>query len=515
MTSKLRSIGLRYGLPLASFALILLLATAIRRWFSLQLDPTTFIIGLLIASAWFGGRGPGLAIAIAFETTIDYFYLQAQPLTWRYTFIIFNRTALFVILALFASSRRKAEREREELLRREQAARNEAEEANRLKDEFLATVSHELRTPLNAILGWASLLSRHTMDEATLRVAASVIERNARGQAEIINDILDVSRIVTGKLRIEPRVIELAPIIQMALDTVHPAAEAKSIVIATAYDPAASVVKGDPDRLQQVIWNLLSNAIKFTPHGGRIDVRLERVGAHAEIRVSDSGIGIDAQFLPYVFDRFRQADSSMTRAHSGLGLGLSIVRHLIELHGGSVAVESAGQGEGAAFTVRLPLAEGIVAPVRAVRDSLQLDSHAAAEVVTGEANLYGLRVLVVDDDPDTREILCVVLGQRGAEVHAAASSADALIAFREWKPNVLISDLGMPGEDGFALIERVRQLAPEDGGNIPAAALTAYAREEDSRRAHSAGYQVHISKPVDPAKLAAVVAGLARHARKA
>jgi len=263
-----------------------------------------------------------------------------------------------------------------------------------------------------------------------------------------------------------------------------------------------------------VIWNLLSNAIKFTPRGGRIGVRLERAGAHAEIRVSDSGIGIDAQFLPYVFDRFRQADSSTTRAHSGLGLGLSIVRHLIELHGGSVAVESAGQGQGAVFTVRLPLAEGSAAPARAVIDSFQPGGQ-AAEVATGETNLYGLRVLVVDDDPDTREILCVVLGQRGAEVHAAASSADALIAFHEWKPNVLISDLGMPGEDGFALIEKVRRLAPEEGGNIPAAALTAYAREEDSQRAQSAGYQIHISKPVDPTKLAAVVAGLARRASNA
>ncbi|MFL6216147.1 MAG: ATP-binding protein [Blastocatellia bacterium] len=646
MVSKLRSIGLRYLLPPASFVLILLLATFIKRWFALQLDLTIFIIALLIASAWYGGRGPGLVIAIAFEATMDYFYLQAQPMTWRYAFIVFNRTVLFVALALFASSRRKAEaslrqqrewlrvslasigdaviatdldgqvsfinptaetltgwtsaevtgkplddifliineetrasvespfvaikreghvvglanhtlligkdgrevpiedsgapikdeggntigviivfhdvserrraeREREQLLRREQTARSEAEGANRLKDEFLATVSHELRTPLNAILGWASLLNRHTPDEATLRVAASVIERNAKGQAEIINDILDVSRIVTGKLRLEPHVIELAPIIEMALDTVHPAAEAKSITITAAYDPTASVVMGDPDRLQQVIWNLLSNAIKFTPRGGHIDVRLERAGALAEIKVSDSGIGIDAQFLPYVFDRFRQADSSMTRTHGGLGLGLAIVRHLTELHGGSVAVESPGQGQGAVVTVHLPLAQASVAPARAVKDSLQSDSQAAADSATGEIDLYGLRVLVVDDDADTREILQLVLRQRGAEVHAAATSADALIAFREWKPNVLVSDLGMPGEDGFTFIQKVRRLAPEEGGNIPAAALTAYARDEDSERAHSAGYQVHISKPVDPAKLAAVVAGLARRANKA
>jgi PAS domain S-box-containing protein len=648
MGSKLRSFGLRYVLPLVLFVLIILFASGLKRWFSLQIDPTILIIALLIASAWYGGRGSGLLVAIVFEATMDYFYLQAQPLTWRYGIIIFNRTVLFVALALFASSRRaaearlrqqrewlrvslasigdaviatdldgavsfinptaealtgwvsaevvgkplddlfriineetratvespfaaikregnvvglanhtlliakdgreipiedsgapikdqsgriigviivfhdvserrRAEREREQLLRREQAARGEAEAANRLKDEFLATVSHELRTPLNAILGWASLLNRRTVDEATIRAAASVIERNAKGQAEIINDILDVSRIVTGKLRIEPQLIEPHSIIQMAIDTLHPAAAAKSIAIISTLEPQAGTVLGDPDRLQQVVWNLLSNAIKFTPRGGRIEVGLKRTGTQVEIKVSDNGIGIDAQFLPYVFDRFRQADSSTTRTHGGLGLGLAIVRHLIELHGGTVAAESRGQGQGAVFSVRLPLADERAASAHSVNAASRHDDQAAAvgETLIGTTDLGGLRVLVVDDDPDTREILCLTLSQYGAEVHAAASTADALGAFREWKPNVLISDLGMPGEDGYAFIEKVRRLAPEEGGNIPAAALTAYARDEDSERARSAGYQIHIPKPVDPATLTTVVARLARRAKKA
>ncbi|HKP11394.1 MAG TPA: ATP-binding protein, partial [Blastocatellia bacterium] len=608
MASKLRSIGLRYVLPLATFVLILMLVTGLRRWFSLQVDATFLIIALLIASAWYGGRGSGLLVAIVFEATIDYFYFQAQPLTWRYGIIIFNRTALFVALALFASSRRKAdsslrhqrewlrvslasigdaviatdlsgavsfinptaealtgwtshevvgkpldevfqiineetretvespfaairregnvvglanhtlliakdgreipiedsgapikdesgstmgviivfhdvserrraEREREQSLRREQAARGQAEEANRLKDEFLATVSHELRTPLNAILGWASLLNRRTMDDQTVRAAAAVIERNAKGQAEIINDILDVSRIVTGNLRIEPRVIELAPLIQMAIDTTHPAAAAKAVTVNAALDPDAGAVLGDPDRLQQVVWNLLSNAVKFTPRGGRIEVGLAREGAHVEIKVSDSGIGIDGQFLPYVFDRFRQADSSTTRAHGGLGLGLAIVRHLVELHGGTVAADSLGEGQGAIFIVRLPLADVREPQVRTAQASSRHEEPMAVvdETAAVAADLGGLRVLVVDDDPDTREILCMVLSQHGAEVHAAGSSDEGIGVFREWKPNVLISDLGMPGEDGFAFIERVRRLAPEEGGGVPAAALTAYA----------------------------------------
>ncbi|HKQ08790.1 MAG TPA: ATP-binding protein [Blastocatellia bacterium] len=648
MNKKLRSVTLRYVLPVVAFAALLLFFLGLKRWFALAIDPTILIIALLIASAWYGGKGSGLLVGIAFEVAIDYFSLATQPFTWRYAVTMVNRMVLFAALAFFTGSRRSAERrlrdqreylrvslasigdaviatdmngavtfinptaealtgwtaaeatgqplhevlrivseeargpvespfaaiqregkvvglanhtlliardgreipiedsgapikdptgqmigviivfhdvserrlaekEREQLLRREQTARGEAEAANRLKDEFLATVSHELRTPLNAILGWASLLSRRSLDDQTTRNAASVIERNAQGQARIIEDILDVSRIITGKLRIEPEAVELAPIIDAAIDTNSPAATAKAITIVTALDRDADIVLGDADRLQQIVWNLISNAIKFTPENGRIEVELKRVDAQVEIRVSDSGIGIDPRFLPYVFDRFRQADSSTTREHGGLGLGLAIVRHLTELHGGTVTADSLGRGRGAVFTVRLPLADVRVAPALAPQAaSTSGDRTAAASaLLAGAADLGGLRVLVVDDDPDTREILRLVLSESGAEVHAAGTSSEALGAFRDWKPHVLISDLGMPGEDGFALIKKVRTLAPEEGGNIPAAALTAYAREEDSLRARSAGYQIHISKPVDPTRLVAVVAGLARHAGKA
>lgn len=403
------------------------------------------------------------------------------------------------------SARRHAEQEREGLLKGEQAARTEAEAANRLKDEFLATVSHELRTPLSAILGWAALLNSSELEAETVRNALAVIQRNARAQAEIIDDILDVSRIITGKFHIEARTVALAPIIQAAIDTLHPAAAAKAITTTVSFDEKAGLVMGDADRLQQVIWNLVSNAIKFTPNNGRVRVRLEQVDSHLEVSVSDNGIGIDQRFLPFIFERFRQADSSSTRTHGGLGLGLAIVRHLVELHGGTVSAESDGEGCGAVLTVRLPLA--------AAHQMLPPDSALIlnqAEETGDEADLTGLRVLVVEDEPDLLEILGVVLKQHGAQVYTAASSADAMEALLDWKPDVLVSDLGMPGEDGFALIDKVRAL--KQGGNIPAAALTAYVREEDRLRALAAGYQIHIPKPVDPTALAAAVAGLAKRA---
>ncbi|MGB9180223.1 MAG: ATP-binding protein [Pyrinomonadaceae bacterium] len=414
------------------------------------------------------------------------------------------------------SERRRAEQEREQLLRREQQARSEAEASDRLKDEFLATVSHELRTPLNAILGWAALLNQGALEEETVHNALKVIERNAKAQAEIIGDILDVSRIITGKLRIESQPVNLAPLIQAAVDTLHPAASAKAITLTVSLDEAAGLVFGDSDRLQQVIWNLVSNAIKFTPKDGRIEVRLERVDSQLEVSVSDSGMGINEQFLPFVFERFRQADSSTTRAHGGLGLGLAIVRHLVELHGGTVRAESAGEGQGAVFTVHLPLAAVKATEALLAKDSVSElnQTEETNDITAGTPDLTGLRVLVVDDEPDTLEILCVVLNQHGAKVRAAASSTDALKAFLEWQPNVLVSDLGMPGEDGFALICKVRALTPEQGGNIPAAALTAYVREEDRLQALAAGYQTHIPKPVDPNILAAAVAGLAKRAKR-
>ena len=403
------------------------------------------------------------------------------------------------------TERRRAEREREKLLRSEQAARGEAETANRLKDEFLATVSHELRTPLNAILGWATMLKRGSLEEQTTRNALDVIERNAKAQVELTEDLLDVSRIITGKMHIEQRPVEIAPVIRAAVDAIRPAASAKSISVEFLIEENAGFIIGDPDRLQQVVWNLLSNAIKFTPEKGRIEIRVEQVGSHLEIRVSDNGIGIEEQFLPFIFDRFRQADPSMARAHGGLGLGLAIVRHLIELHGGSVRAESAGKEKGTTFIISLPLASAPEVSAYSEPDaSLQeMDGGQAAM-----PDLRNLRVLVVDDEPDTLEILKLALERCGADVRAASSAAGALKIFLEWKPDLLVSDIGMPGDDGFEFIRKVRNLTQQQGGKIPAVALTAYVRDEDRQKALDAGFQMHVSKPVDPTALAKALEGL-------
>jgi PAS domain S-box-containing protein len=408
------------------------------------------------------------------------------------------------------SGRRHAEREREQLLLRERAARAEAEASDRLKDEFLATVSHELRTPLTAILGWSSILNQYgESDGEMLRKALESIERNAKAQAHIVGDILDVSRVITGKLHIESRPVDLAPVVQSAIETMRPAARAKSITLVTTLDADAGQVEGDAARVQQIVWNLVSNAIKFTPENGKVEVRLARRDAQVEVSVMDTGIGISPEFLPHVFDRFRQADSSRTRAHGGLGLGLAIVRHLVELHGGQVFAESEGEGRGATFTVRLPRAS----EAATTTDASTPDLNAATETerdAEGVPDLTELRVLLVDDEPDTLDVLRAALNGYGAQVYTASSSAEALEALPRWKPDVLVSDLGMPLEDGFELIGKVRALAPEQGGNVPAAALTAYVREEDRSRALDSGYQVHVPKPVDPAMLATTVAELAR-----
>ena len=401
--------------------------------------------------------------------------------------------------------REKAEEERAQLLVREQAARRQAEEANRIKDEFLATLSHELRTPLNAILGWAQMLRMTKLEEATANRAYATIERNARAQAQLISDLLDVSRIITGKLRLDQKPVDLAAVVDAVLDTVRPAAEAKGIPITVHLAPAVSPVLGDPDRLQQVVWNLLSNAIKFTPREGRVEVYLRQVDGNVEIAVRDTGSGILPAFLPFVFDRFRQAESTTTRSHGGLGLGLSIVRHLVELHGGTVAVESAGEGAGATFTVALP--------VRATFLPNPGPEQAAPPAAAGGAwdarLLAGVRVLVVEDDEDTRELLVRALERGGAEVEEAASVALALAALDRRLPDVLVSDIGMPGEDGYALIRKLRASTRERGADLPAAALTAYARSEDRVQALQAGFQTHIAKPVDPSELVAIVARLA------
>jgi signal transduction histidine kinase/DNA-binding response OmpR family regulator len=401
------------------------------------------------------------------------------------------------------AERMRIEEERANLLVREQEARKEAEVANRLKDEFLATVSHELRTPLTAMLGWARMLKNKTLDEVATVRAIDTIERNAKTQAQLIEDLLDISRIITGKLNLEIQQIEAVPIIQSAIDTVRPVAEAKSIQLQIALDPWSGKLSGDPIRLQQVVWNLLSNAIKFTPAGGQVAVRLENLGAHLELTVSDSGKGIDPEFLPFVFDRFRQADGSITRAHGGLGLGLAIVRHLVELHGGTVEAASKGEGHGATFTVKLPIKEAVF-DFRGREFTPQMAAPVYSKDIS--ALLKGLRILIVDDDNDTREMLSEVLEQSGVEAKTASSAKEALELLGSWNIDLIISDIGMPGEDGYNLICKVR--STEKISHIPAIALTAFARSEDRIKALSVGFQTHVPKPIDPIELVMVVATL-------
>jgi PAS domain S-box-containing protein len=404
--------------------------------------------------------------------------------------------------------------EREALLHREQAARQQAEVASRTKDEFLATVSHELRTPLNAILGWTRLLTDHKLDEEMLSRAIETIDRNAHLQTRLIEDMLDVSRIISGKLRLDAQPVDLSGVIYAAADTLRSAAEAKEIRIDIVLAYGTGMVLGDPVRLQQIIWNLLANAIKFSPKKGRVQIQLQRINSSFEITVSDTGPGIDQEFLPYVFDRFRQADSSTSRKYGGLGLGLAIVRHLVDLHGGTAEAANRAEGHGAVFTITLP-----VMAVRKQTGSLagQIDEAypgvSRSQPFDRPPSLDGLKVLAVDDDADARQLLTAMLEQCGAEVKTSSSTAEALAALTQFMPDVLVSDIGMPEEDGFVLIEKLRALEPERGGRIPAIALTAYARAED--RLHVlAGYNMHVPKPVDPAELAIVIASLTGRSRK-
>ena len=417
----------------------------------------------------------------------------------------------FVKVTRDLTDRKYAEEQRLKLAR-EQVARAEAEAANRAKDEFVATVSHELRTPLNAILGWARIIRNSKLDEKGFARALDTIERNAKLQVQLIDDLLDVSRIISGKLRLTVIPLELAPVIEAAIDAIRPAAEAKNIRLQVMLESNTGLVSGDPDRLQQIVWNLLSNAVKFTDKGGRVQIRLEHFNSHVVTTVSDTGKGIPPDFLPYVFDRFRQADSSITRLHGGLGLGLAIVRQLVDLHGGSVQAQSPGEGKGATFSFELPL---IIAhgsgrfPMNAEEAQA---TNAALQIGVGASPvLAGLSVLVVDDDADARELLRAILEQRGAHVTTAASAAQAYETLEWLKPDVIISDIGMPGEDGYSLIRNVRlKEARERDGWKPAIALTAHARVEDRLRALSAGYQAHVAKPVEPAELVAVIASLVR-----
>ncbi|WP_438015768.1 PAS domain-containing protein [Sorangium sp. So ce315] len=407
---------------------------------------------------------------------------------------------------------KQLEEERAELLRREQQAlaqsekdRLRAEDANRMKDEFLATVSHELRTPLTAILGWARLIKEKDLGPERVRQGMAAIERNARAQAQIVDDILTVSRIITGKLRLHTVAVDLAAVIEVALDTLAPTARAKEIEISVDLDEELGHLSGDPDRLQQVMWNLLSNAVKFTPKRGRVTVRAARSDAQVVIAVTDSGKGITRGFLPYVFDRFRQGDSSPTRAHGGLGLGLAIVRHLVELHGGTVEAESPGEGRGATFTVTLPAQ---AAPSSA-HDGPPPAPRPVALEDEGSTPLRGLHVLLVEDEPDAREMLTFLLQETGAQVTTAGSTGEAMRVLERLRPDVLVSDIGMPGESGYTLIQQVRAAGRVEIRGIPAVALTAYARIEDRRRALTAGFQKHVPKPIDPSGLVKVIADLA------
>jgi PAS domain S-box-containing protein len=402
-----------------------------------------------------------------------------------------GRVEGFVVLVVDVSKRKQAEEA-------VQAAKAEAETANRMKDQFLATLSHELRTPLNAIFGWAQLLRSGKLDPATVERGVETIERNARAQKQLIDDLLDVSRIISGKLRLEMQPLEPADVVEAALETVAHTAQAKGLNLRRHIDRTGLVV-GDAQRLQQVVWNLLSNAVKFTPKGGEVRVAVETLDGHAKIIVADSGQGIAPEFLPHVFERFRQADPSSTRRHGGLGLGLAIVRQLVELHGGSVRAESPGEGQGATFIVSLPLA---------VSDQ----SEERRQTQTGDGgrpvSLDGLRVLVVDDEADARDLLREILSGSHAEVAVAASAAEGLDVLERFQPHVLVSDISMPGQDGYELIRTVRKR----GYQLPAAALTAFARADDRRRALLAGFQIHLAKPVDPGELTAAVASLAGRA---
>ena len=389
------------------------------------------------------------------------------------------------------------------LLKLERTAREAAEESNRLKDEFLATVSHELRTPLTAILGWSRLLEGGTLDDDVTKQAVETIWRNAKAQAQIVDDILDVSRIITGNLYLDLQPLEVVPVVENAINVVRPTAEAKGIRIETYFDSAPAMISGDANRLQQVVWNMLSNAVKFTTNGGRVCVKVAQVGPTVEISVSDTGQGISPEFLPYVFDRFRQADSTTTRQHGGLGLGLAIARHLVEIHGGTIRAESPGQGRGAKFSIRLPLVDASAS----TGDGREVSQFTLAR---SQQLLSGVNVLVVDDDSDTLALMATALSKRQANVTAVSSAGEAIRAITQKRPDVLISDIAMPDEDGYGLIEKIRRLENGATEQIPAVAITAYAKDEDRERALSAGFQIYLAKPVELTELISVVARAAR-----
>jgi PAS domain S-box-containing protein len=400
--------------------------------------------------------------------------------------------------------------ERERLLQQAQTAREQAEKANRVKDEFVATVSHELRTPLNAILGWSSMLLSDKLKGADARRGLETIERNARLQAQLIEDILDVSRSISGKLRLDIKPVELISVIRAAVDAVRPAAQGKDIQLQLLLDPAADHVQADATRMQQIIWNLLANAIKFTPKRGFVQVKLDRVESRAQVTVTDTGEGISPDFLPFIFNRFQQGDGTTTRRHGGLGLGLAIARHLVEMHGGTIEAASEGLDKGSTFTVAFPLvavrsASGSLVPPQLISPAPESDSNGKAQT-----SLKGLRILAIDDEPDVRDMLQTLLQDCGASVLTASSAQEGLEALAAWKPHVLISDIGMPDEDGYSLIRKIRALTPEQGSDVPAIALTGYVRVEERMRALEAGYQMFVPKPVETNELISIIDDLCR-----
>ena len=385
--------------------------------------------------------------------------------------------------------------------------RAEAERLGRIKDEFLANLSHEIRTPLNAILGWSQILKPGETPEAELTEGLEIIARNARTQAKLIDDLLDMSRIISGKMRLDVQRVDLPAVVDAAIESVQPAAHAKGIKLQKVVDPIAGPVTGDPSRLQQVVWNLLSNAVKFTPKKGKVQVVVERVNSHVELSVSDTGNGIDAEFLPHVFERFRQADNSATRLYSGLGLGLAIVKSLTELHGGSVRVKSGGEGKGSTFIVSLPIS---VVHTLDQAENLQRTTINRQRPTLHTVDLKGIKVVVVDDEADAIALVKRIMEDCGATVEACTSAIDCLACVPIFRPDVLITDIGMPEMDGYTLIEKLRAMKPEEGGLTPAVALTAFSRSEDWRQAMLAGVDVHVAKPVEPGELVAVVSRLAR-----
>ena len=403
-------------------------------------------------------------------------------------------------LSRYIGELQRSEEARGQLLLRAERARSEAEAANRIKDEFLATLSHELRTPLTSLLGWSSVLREGKRDAKILAQGLDAIDRNARVQAQLIDDLLDVSRIVSGKLNLDVRPLDIASVARAAINVVQPAADAKGMTIDYDAEPGVGAISADSARLHQIVWNLLSNAVKFTPHGGKISVRVDQNGSDARVTVTDTGQGIDSEFLPRVFDRFRQADSSTTRSFGGLGLGLAIVRHLVELHGGTVSAYSEGANKGATFIATFPLLADRTEPVTVAY---------VPEISAASNSLDGLRVLLVDDEPEARQIISTVILRTGAEVKTCESAHEALVKLAEWKPDVILSDIAMPEQDGYSFIRQVRSLPRDKGGDTPAAALTAYARDVDRRQALAAGYQMHIAKPIGASQLITMIARLA------